>query len=212
MLWRVKRRADVAQKPFVGPRALGLALFVGTWLAYLPALRAGYIWDDDKYLTENPVLASVAGLLRIWVPGNTPQYYPAVFTSFWLEHALWGLRPAGYHAVNVLLHASAAVLVWRLASRLALPGAWFLAALFALHPVHVESVAWVTERKNVRSGVLYLLAALAYLRFEDEREVPAEPARRPWRWYGLSFALFVLALLSKTVTCSLPAALILMRL
>jgi len=193
-------------------RALGLALLVATVVAYLPALRAGYIWDDDKYLTENPVMGSLAGLLRIWVPGNTPQYYPAVFTTFWLEHGLWGLDPVGYHAVNVVLHGLAAVLVWRLGLRLCIPGAWFLGALFALHPVHVESVAWITERKNVLSGVFYLLAALAYLRFVERERSDSPPDARRWRWYGLAFALFVLALLSKTVTCSLPAALILMRL
>lgn len=203
------------------PRGLALALLLATFLAYLPALRAGYVWDDDKYVTENPVLADAAGLARIWIPGHTPQYYPAVFTTFWIEHALWGLEPAGYHLVNVLLHGLAAVLVWHLAARLRLPGAGFVAALFALHPVHVESVAWVTERKNVLSAVFYLLAALAYLRFLAEHRPGATPAppdpvqvrpRRAWAWYGLAFGLFVLALLSKTVTCSLPAALILMQL
>lgn len=184
-------------------RRPGLALVLVTLVAYVPALGAGFIWDDDKYLTENPELADLAGLARIWVPGHTPQYYPAVFTTFWLEEKLFGLAPAGYHAVNVLLHAANALLVWRLARRLALPGAWFLAAAFALHPVHVESVAWVTERKNVLSALGYLGAMLLYLRFEEER------GPRRWLTYGGALLAFVLALLAKTVTCSLPAALIL---
>jgi tetratricopeptide (TPR) repeat protein len=173
---------------------------LATLLAYLPALGAGYVWDDDWYLTENPHLRDLAGLARIWIPGNTVQYYPAVFTSFWLEQRAWGLDPAGYHLVNVLLHALNALLVWRLARALCIPGAWLVGALFALHPVHVESVAWITERKNVLSGCFYLAAALAYLRFQG-----VGAAR--WRWYAASLGLFALALLSKTVTCSLPVAL-----
>ena len=187
--------------------ALALLLVVATLLAYLPALRAGTIWDDDWYLTENPYLDDLAGLGRLWIPGSTPQYYPAVFTTFWIEKHLWGVAPAGYHLVNVALHALNAVLVSRLAKRLALPGAWLLGALFALHPVHVESVAWISERKNVLSGLFYLLAALAYLRFEPAKG-NGVVARR-MGWYSAAFALFVLALLAKSVTCSLPAALIL---
>ena len=189
----------------------GLALVAFTLVAYLPAHAAGFIWDDDWYVTKNELLHDVAGLVRIWVPGHTVQYYPVVFTSFWIEHHLWGLEPAGYHVVNVLLHALNALLVWRLARGLGIPGAWWIGAAFALHPVHVESVAWITERKNVLSGAFYLSAALAYLRFEELRGCPSPPARRG-AWYAAAFGLFLLALLSKTVTCSLPAALVLMRL
>src|SRR5688572_33492469 len=110
---------DGARPPAPAPSLHGLALLALTLLAYLPALAAGLLWDDDKYLTENPWLGDLAGLARMWVPGNTPQYYPAVFTSFWLEHELWGLEPLGYHAVNVALHALNALLVWRLARVLA---------------------------------------------------------------------------------------------
>lgn len=191
-----------------------LAITAATVLAYLPALRAGYIWDDDQYLTNNELLRSFGGLFELWIPGSTPQYYPAVFTSFWLEYRLWGLHPAGYHLVNVLLHAANGVLVWRLGRTLGLPGALFLGAWFALHPVHVESVAWVTERKNVLSGLCYLASALAFLRFDAARSVspPAAFARQAGRWYALSLLLFALALLAKTVTCSLPAVLMLIRL
>ncbi len=191
---------------------LGLVLCAVTLLAYVPALSAGYIWDDDWYLTENPLLRDLDGLRRIWIPGNTPQYYPAVFTAFWVERRFFGLEPAGYHALNVILHALNALLVWRLCRKLSIPGAWFIGAVFALHPVQVESVAWIAERKNVLSGFFYLLSALAYLRFQERREAPASPAvtaRAAWKWYLTALALFTLALLSKTVTCSLPAALIL---
>lgn len=183
-----------------------------TLLAYRPAMSAGFIWDDDSYLTGNPLLRGLDGLRRIWIPGQAPQYYPVVFTSFWIEHLLWGLHPAGYHLVNIGLHALDALLVWRLGRALRLPGAWFIGALFALHPVQVESVAWITERKNVLSACFYLLAALAWLRVLDRGEATRGGAPPPWRPYAAALGLFVLALLSKSVTCTLPIALLLMML
>ena len=164
-------------------------------------MSGGFIWDDDDYVQDNLTLRSLAGLGQIWFqPGATRQYYPLVHTTYWLEYRLWDLNPTGYHVVNVILHALSAVLVWRLLIRLKVPGAWAAAALFALHPVHVESVAWITERKNTLSGAFYLSAAWAYLRYEE--------ARSP-RLYWAALLLFAAALLSKTVTCTLPAALLL---
>jgi tetratricopeptide (TPR) repeat protein len=202
-----------------------------TLIAYLPAIHGGFIWDDDDYITENRTLIDLEGLRRIWFQlGATPQYYPLVFTSFWLERRLWGVDPQGYHVVNVLLHALAAILLGRVLSRLQVPGAWLAAAVFALHPVHVESVAWITERKNVLSAVFYFAAALAYLRFVGQTSClppphpslspgggeggvssgwKPDPQSRNWRWYLAALLLFACALLSKTVTCSLPAALLL---
>ena len=141
--------------------ARGAALVLLVLLAYLPALRAGYVWDDDDYITQNPTLTDLKGLVRIWTqPGAVPQYYPVVHTTYWVERHLWGLRPLGYHLVNILLHGLGAVLFWSVLRRLSLRGAWIGAALFALHPVGVESVAWVTERKNVLSTCFYLGSAL----------------------------------------------------
>jgi tetratricopeptide (TPR) repeat protein len=173
-----------------------------TFMAYSSAVRGGFIWDDNEYVTENPLLTASDGLTRIWTTTETPQYYPLVFTTFWVESRLWGLNPAGFHVVNVFLHAINAVLVWRILRRMNVPGAWMVGAVFAVHPVHVESVAWVTERKNVLSGIFYLLAIGSYLRFEEQRR---------WYWYGGSLLLFVLSLLSKTVTATLPVALLLIR-
>jgi protein O-mannosyl-transferase len=194
-----------------------LAIALAALFAYWPAIQGGFIWDDDSYVTGNRLLQDLDGLGQIWVPFQTPQYYPVVFTSFWIEYQLWELNPRGYHIVNVLLHILNALLIWRLCIALRLPGGviggWLVAALFALHPVHVESVAWITERKNVLSGALYLSAALAYLRFETVRCGESQtPPQEAWGWYGLSLVLFVFALLSKSVTCSLPAALILFML
>ncbi len=189
--------------------APALWLLLLTLIAYQPATEAGFVWDDDANLTHNLPLRSGAGLKSLWLePGATTQYYPLVYTSFWLEYAAWELEPFGYHVDNILLHAIGAILLWRILIVMALPGAWFAAAVFALHPVQVESVAWVTERKNVLSGVFYLAAALTYLRFVSDAFV--DPRQRAKRWgYLLAIGLFVAALLSKSPTATLPAALLL---
>ena len=187
-----------------------VALLACTLLAYLPALQAGYIWDDDKYVTDNLTLRTTAGLARIWTEiGAVPQYYPVVHTTFWIEYHLWGLEPLGYHLNNVVLHACNALLLGLLLWKLGLRGGWVAALVFALHPVHVESVAWITERKNVLSAFFYLLALLSYLRF-DGLERSGNTPRLRWGAYALGLVLFTLALLSKTVTCSLPAVILLL--
>jgi tetratricopeptide (TPR) repeat protein len=188
-------------------------LVAATLIVYVPALRAGFIWDDDAHVTENPTLTSLAGLRAIWLdPTALPQYYPLVHSTFWVERHLWGLDPLGYHLSNVLLHAANALLLWTVLEALSVPGAWLAAFLFALHPVHVESVAWVTERKNVLSGFFYLAAAFCCLRFYGLHRSAAraqdDRSTRDWRWYAFGAALFLCALLSKTVTASLPVALL----
>jgi protein O-mannosyl-transferase len=178
--------------------------------AYIPALAGGFIWDDDSYVTGNVTLQNIDGLRRIWAePGAVPQYYPLAFTTFWIEYHLWNLTPLGYHIVNVLVHATNAVLLWCVLYRLNVPGAWVAAAIFGLHPVHVESVAWVAECKTLLSTAFYLSGILAYLRF-SELNTTAARGRARWQFYGLAFASFAAALLSKTVACSLPAAILLL--
>ena len=182
----------------------GLLLAAATVLVYQQVWHAGYIWDDDVYVTENKLLTAPDGLSRIWFSLDSPsQYFPLVYTSFRLEHALWGLHPEGYHWVNLLLHAANALLVWRLLGLLRVPGAWLAAAIFALHPVHVESVAWITERKNVLMGLFFLLALLAWVKFVEAS------SRQKWKYYGLALIFYALALFSKTTACTLPAALLL---
>ncbi len=194
-----RRRADLR---------LAAGLLLLTLLAYAPVVRNGFIWDDDQYLTRNVLVQRTETLPDVWrlrwdseagrFVIRTPQYYPLVFTSFWLEHKLWGLNPLPYHVVNVVLHALSAILLGLVLRRMCVPAAWVIAAAFALHPVQVETVAWITERKNTLSGVFFFAAFYAYLRFD---------ASRGARWYLLAIAAFVLALLSKTVTAMLPVVL-----
>ena len=179
--------------------ALGLLLVV----SYLPAmLWGGFIWDDVTYLLEAELVREVSGLWKFWFsPAEHVEghYWPLTYTTFWLEHKLWGFDPTGYHVVNVLLHLANTLLLWHLLRRLAVPGAWMVAAVFAVHPLHVESVAWVIERKDVLSGLFFLAAVLAWMRFVEQ------PSRGRYAW---SLALYATALLSKSIAVTLPVSLL----
>ncbi len=179
------------------------ALLLGVMVvgSYVPAMLGGFVWDDTVF-TEEPLVRDWDGIWKIWIsPGeikNEGHYWPLVYSSFWLEHKLWGFAPMGYHVVNVLLHALICVLLWRVMLMLAVPGAWLIAAVFAVHPLHVESVAWVIERKDLLSGLFYLAAIRVWLRFTDDPN-----ARR----YFLALGLFGAAMLSKSIAVTLPVAL-----
>ena len=193
--------SEAARQRLVAAAVLG-GLVVA---AYFPAFLAGFVWDD-RIFTGTPLVRDWSGLWRIWFSPaeieNEAHYWPLLYTTFWLEHKLWGYAPAGYHVVNVLLHFANTLLLWRLLARLAVPGAWVVAAVFAVHPLHVESVVWIMERKDVLSGLFYLAAFSAWIRFVEE----TRPKRRR-RSYLLALALFVLGLLSKSIVVTLPAAL-----
>lgn len=176
-----------------------LALFAALVVVYFPALRGGLLWDDERHVTAL-ALRSLEGLGRIWTEiGATQQYYPVLHSAFWLEHALWGDATLGYHLITLGWHTLAAVLFAAVLRHLAVPGAWLAATLFAFHPIHVESVAWISEQKNTLSTALGLAAVLAYLRFAADR--------RPLT-YAVASILFLLALLTKSVVATLPAALL----
>lgn len=182
----------------------GLILVAVTIFVYRPAWNGGFLWDDDVYITNNELLTAPDGVRRIWFSLDSPsQYFPLVYTTFRIEHAVWGLDPTGYHWVNLLLHIGNALLVWLVLARLRIPGAWLAGAIFALHPVQVESVAWITERKNVLMGFFFLLTLLAWVAFLDEK------TKRSWLFYGLALILYLLALSAKTTACTLPVALFL---
>ncbi|UCG32298.1 MAG: glycosyltransferase family 39 protein [Phycisphaerales bacterium] len=167
--------------------------------AYWPCLNGAFVWDDDEYVYDNDAVKSPDGVSRIWLTTEIPQYYPLTFTTFWLEWQLWGDRTFGYHLVSIVLHAANAILVWVLFRQLRLPGAWLAALVFAIHPIHVESVAWITQRKNTLSGLFYLAAFISFWKF-------AVGGRT--RWYVATLALLTCALFAKTTTVMFPAVLV----
>ncbi len=191
------------------------ALIAVAALAHFPLVRGDFIWDDHTYILENNTLRNLDGLRRIWFEmGATPQYYPLVHTTFWMEYHLWKLNPVGYHVDNIALHALNAVALWLVLRRLAVPGAWLAAAVFAVHPVEVESIGWIAERKNLLSAFFYLMSLSFYIRFggleESRGELPSRREGKHWLAYGAAFVLFLCALWSKTVTCTFPVAIMLL--
>src|SRR5690242_8988478 len=185
-----------------GALVLGLA----TVLAYQPAWHAGFIWDDDRYVTNNPLLIAPDGLWRIWFSLDAPsQYFPLSYTLLRVGHILWGLNPAGFHWLNILLHVCNVFLVWRVLARLNVPGSWLAAAIFALHPVQVESVAWISEVKNLLMGFFFLLTLLAWIEFNETQ------GDRRLISYVIALLGCGLALTAKSTACTLPAALLLIQ-
>ncbi len=183
-----------------------IAIVAGCFAAYMPAIQGGFVWDDDDYVTANPLLSAPDGLYRIWFSTDSPsQYFPLTYTTFRLEYQLWGLNPAGYHTVNVAIHCINALLLWLVLRRLSIPWAWFAAAVFALHPVNVESVAWITERKNALMLFFSLLSVLCWVEFV----FGGKPGRKAILLYAASLLFCALALFSKATACTLPAALVL---
>jgi protein O-mannosyl-transferase len=194
---------------------LGILLLLGAaFAAYWPAVHAGFIWDDNHYIQDNILLRHPDGLFKMWTQIDAlHQYYPVTFLSFWIEYQLWGANPTGYHIDNIILHALTAIMLWRLLVRLEFRGALFVALLFAVHPVEVESVAWASERKNVLSGLLYMLSLAAYFRTTRGRWiVQGTEDRVPNHWLGytVSLLLFFAALTAKSVTSTLPAVILLL--
>lgn len=204
-----------------------VAILLITTVVYIPAMSAGFIWDDDQEITANPSLLSVDGLKDIWKGTKSADYFPLKTTMLWLEFQLgnsesfkwdlWNLPNLmqhqndlilhkgpgvlnGFHIVNILLHAIDAVLLLLVLKRLRIPGAWLVSLLFAIHPVHAESVAWIAERKNTLSLFFFLLTLLAYFRFEDKPR---------WGTYLWALLWFLAALLCKTHVVVLPMVLLL---
>src|SRR5713101_4418635 len=180
----------------------GLFLIALVLIAYARVFNAGFIWDDESHLTQNPCIIGPLGLKEIWTSARA-VYYPLVLTSFWSLHKLVGLSPSPYHILNVLLHVASAILLWRVLRQLDVRGAWLGAVLWALHPVMVQSVAWVTELKNTQSCLFYLLSIFWFLKVDAEET--GERAR--WWRFGWALLFFVMAIVSKPSTIMLPAVL-----
>ena len=183
---------------------LGAVLVIALVVAYLPVQNAGFIWDDDHFVTQNPGIVGPLGIKALWTT-QAADDSPLTQCTFWVEHALWGFDPLMYHMVNVLLQAACALMLWAVLRRLRVPGAWLGAALWALHPVQAESIAWVTETKNTQSGFFFLLAIFFYAGM-TMKERNGERASRD---YSLTILFSALAMASKSSTVVLPAILIL---
>ena len=196
------RRLPITPRTFAWLGAASLAAL--TVFAYWPAWHGGFIWDDDRYVTHNYLLIASDGLRRIWFSLDAPsQYFPLTYTVLRIERSLWDLNPVGYHWVNILLHLGNALLVWCILARLKVPGAWLAATIFALHPVQVESVAWISELKNVLMGFFFLLTLLTWIEYVDA----THKHRRIL--YVAALVFYLLALSAKATACTLPAALLL---
>jgi tetratricopeptide (TPR) repeat protein len=194
---------ETPSENLIAPRRqalLAAAILAIAILAYIPAMQGGFLWDDYSFLKDNWLTQAPDGLQRFWFTTQAEDYFPLTSSTLWVEWRLWGDHAAGYHVTNVLLHAVAAVLVWRVLRRLEFPGAWLAGVLFAVHPVAVASAAWITERKNTLPMVLYLLSLLAWLRYDERGKRGA---------YAFSILLFLLALLAKTSVVTMPAVLLL---
>ena len=200
----------------------GVILLLACVAAYVTLPWAGWVWDDDSYVTMNAMLRDPGGPWRAWIPGETPQYYPVLFSAFWFEFRLFGTDPLGWHIVNWAAHAGASLLLWRVLLRMRVPGAWPVALLWAVHPMCSESVAWVTEGKNTFSMLAMCASALVWFRGRDAAEggrpvgdLPVHDPKPPARgaehtacigvgaWTG-SMACFLIAMGCKTTAVALP--------
>lgn len=178
---------------------LALGLITLAIAAHLPALRAGFLWDDiEEYLVANPLIQAPDGLYRFWFTGQPTDYYPLTNSLFWIQWRLWGMNPAGYHATNIALHALCVVLAWLLLRRLAVPRAWAAAAIFAVHPVGVEAVAWISQTKTTLSTALLYGSLLCYPIAGEQQQMDGARRHSRGRWphYAASFALYLAALLA----------------
>jgi tetratricopeptide (TPR) repeat protein len=183
---------------------IGACLVAVTLLVYLPVWHAGFIMDDDINITGNSCVSGPLGLGGIW-SSRAADYFPLTLTSFWFLHALWGDSPLPYHLLTLLFHVADTLLLWRVLSCLDVRGAWIGASLWALHPVQVESVAWVSELKNTQSAFFYLASILGFLHWRGM----TQEGRRGEAIRAYTFALLcgLLAMLSKSSTVMLPAVL-----
>src|SRR6185312_15759135 len=172
-------------------------------VAYLPSLHNGFVWDDDTMIAGNALVHAPDGIVKLWTSAQQADYWPVSLSSFWLEWRLWGMDAAGYHATNLALHLGACLLLWALLRRLRIPGALLAALLFAAHPANVESVAWITQRKNLLALLFFLLSIRWFAGWLDR---PAGRSRRAP--YLLSLAAFALAMLSKGSAAPEPLVLL----
>ena len=212
----LNKPASQVQSRTSGPLAplytlLGVAIIVFVAFAvYFPSLHGGFIFDDELYVTNQKIIFNSDALYQFWFTANTVDYYPVYNTVLWIEWRLWGMKPTGYHIVNLVLHIAESLLIWLILRKLSIIGAFLAAVIFVVHPVNVESVAWITQLKDMLALLFFLLSILWYLKAEflspPQKSLYSSGAGR---WYWLSLAAFVLAMLSKGSAAMLPIVLLL---
>jgi tetratricopeptide (TPR) repeat protein len=219
----------------LGVLAGATLIIAAGFLVYLPCISGGYLLDDTQLLTDNILVKLSNGLYHFWCTNEPIDYWPATNTTFWLEWRLWQMHLSGYHVTNLILHVVESLLIWIILRKLSVPGAFWAGLIFAVHPVNVEAVAWISQRKNVTAMLFFLLSILWYLKHlslsggdvnGSRREPVAETAHGVCglhtdadqtrgvsgqlfdRWYWMSLAAFVLAMLGKGSVAILPALLL----
>ena len=170
---------------------------VGLWI-FSPAFNGDWIWDDSMLVKDNETLRSLAGLGRIWFAAPATDYWPLTWTLLWIEWHLWGAHTLGYHLCSVALHLTSAFLIWRLLDKLGLRWGWLGGLIFVVHPLVVESVAWISEIKNTLSLPFFLLSLNAYI--DTDQGVGK-------RGYGRALLFYLLAMLCKSSVVMLPVVL-----
>ena len=180
-------------------------IFAAGVIVYIPAMSGAFVWDDEPWISGNPLVRAEnqnvwQALAAIWSGSEGVDYYPLTTTLHWIEWQLFGANPAAFHIINILLHAANSVLVWRVLKAIGVPGAWLAGLIFAVHPVHAASTAWISEAKNTLSLLFYLSSFLAFVRFERTAQV---------RCYVGALLLFAGGLLAKTHGVFIPAVLVL---
>jgi tetratricopeptide (TPR) repeat protein len=229
---RTRPETSLPAAPTAGVWAGVVLIAIVAFIAYLPSINGGFVWDDDLLLTNNYLIKASNGLHRFWCTTEAKDYWPATFTTFWIEWRLWGMNSTGYHVSNLILHIVEALLIWIVLRKLSIPGAFLAAMIFAVHPVNVESVAWIAQRKNTMAMLFFLLSILWYLKYLEHARRPCEAwyplAAKPSAvhhslptfssfilhpssfhfWYWLSLAAFSLAMLGKGSVAVLPVLLL----
>lgn len=176
-------------------RTRALLLFALAFLIYGFGIGRGFDFDDLVYISRNPLLGRPDAFHTFWFTSEAFNYYPLFWSLLRVQWLLWGMHPLGYHLVNLLMHSVNAALLWRIAREWRLPGAWWIAALFAVHPVNAQTLAWAAEQKNTWSFFFMALSLLAFIRHSRDRR---------WLPYALSLLWFAAALGCKTSTVFLP--------
>jgi tetratricopeptide (TPR) repeat protein len=196
---------SVPLEPNLNALAGAAIIIMVAFLAYLPSINGGFVLDDESLLANNLFIRASDGPYRLWCTTESPDYWPATNISFWLEWRLWETKSSGYHVTNLIFHVIEALLIWIILRKLSVPGAFLAAMIFTLHPVNVESAAWIAQRKNLMSMLFFLLSILWYLKIEILWPLASHPS--PF-WYWLSLAAFMLAMLGKGSAVVLPVLLL----